>query len=164
MRIVVAYYSLTGNTRMVAEAIYEVLPHQKELKPLTEVDSVEDCDLIFIGFPVQSHSVPYLVEPFLKNLPEGNKVALFLTHGSLPDTRLSREALEQAMILAGKTRILGSFACRGKVSPQAMEVLGKSPEHKLWAEMAVTARTHPDKNDLEDARTFARWVLSLANQ
>jgi len=164
MRILVAYYSLTGNTRMVAEAIYGVLPEHKELKPLTEVNSVGDFDLLFIGFPVHSHSVPYRVEPFLKDLPAGKKVAIFLTYGSLPGTRLSREALEQAMILASKTRILGTFACRGKVSPQAIEVLGKSPEHELWAEMAVTARTHPDKNDLEDARSFARWIVSLAHR
>lgn len=164
MRILVAYYSLTGNTRMVAEAIFEVLPEPKEMKPLTEVESVEDYDLIFIGFPVHSHSVPYRVEHFLKNLPPEKKIALFLTHGSLPGTRLSREALEHALILAGKTRILGTFTCRGKVSSQALEILSKSPEHELWAEMAVTASTHPDKNDLEDARTFARWILTLASQ
>jgi flavodoxin len=164
MQILVAYYSLTGNTRMVAEAISEALPEPKELRPLTEVSSVEGYDLIFNGFPVHSHSVPYQVEPFLKNLPAGKKTALFLTHGSIPGTRLSRQASEEAMILTGKTRILGTFMCRGKVSSQAMEVLSKSPEHKLWVEMAVTARTHPDKNDLEDARTFARWILSLASQ
>ncbi|MBC7360954.1 MAG: hypothetical protein H5U06_01510 [Candidatus Aminicenantes bacterium] len=164
MRTLVTYYSLTGNTRMVAEAIFEALPKPKELKPLTEVESVEGYGLVFIGFPVHSHSVPYRVEHFLKNLPPGQKTALFLTHGSIPGTRLSREALEQALILAGKTRILGTFACRGKVSNQAMEVLGKSPEHELWTEMAVTASTHPDKNDLEDARTFARWIISLASQ
>jgi len=36
-----------------------------------------------------------------------------------------------------------------------MEVFSRSPEHELWAEMAVTARHHPDQNDLDDAKAFA---------
>ncbi|HEK86739.1 MAG: flavodoxin family protein [Candidatus Saccharicenans sp.] len=164
MKILVTYYSLTGNTRLIAEAIYEVLPQPKSLLSLSEVNSVENYELIFIGFPVHSHSVPYQVERFLKNLPVGKKIAFFFTHGSIPGTRLSREALEQAMVLAGKEKILGTFSCRGKVSPEALETLGKSPEHELWAEMAVTASSHPDEHDLQDARTFGRWILSLAHQ
>jgi flavodoxin len=164
MRTIVTYYSLSGNTKLVAEAIYQALPEPKEMKPLNEVDTVADYDLAFIGFPVHSHSVPYKVEKFLKKLPGGKKVALFLTHGSISGTRLSQEAMEQALILAGRARILGTFASRGKVSERAMEILGKSPEHEFWTEMAVTARSHPDQNDLEDARAFAQWILSLAHQ
>lgn len=164
MKILVAYYSLTANTRMVAEAIHEVLPQPKELKPLSQVSSSIGYDLVFIGFPVHSHSIPAKVEPFLRSLPAGLKTALFLTHGSISGTRLSREALEQAQILAGHTRILGTFACRGKVSEQAMEFLSRSPEHELWAKMAVTARNHPDQHDLEDARAFALWIVNLARQ
>lgn len=164
MRILVTYYSLTGNTKMVAEAIFEVLPEPKELKPIAQVADPSGYDLVFVGFPVQSHSVPARIEPFLKSLPAGLKTALFMTHGSIPGTRLAREALEQAQILAGQTRILGTFSCRGKVSDQAMEILSRSPEHELWTEMAVTARNHPDQHDLEDARTFARWVVNLARQ
>ncbi|MGB4705114.1 MAG: flavodoxin family protein [Candidatus Saccharicenans sp.] len=164
MKILVTYYSLTGNTRKVAEAIHQALPEPKELKPLSEVAGVTDYALVFVGFPVHSHSVPAKVESFLKSLPAGLKTALFMTHGSISGSRLSREAMEQALVLAGHTRILGTFSCRGKVSPQAMEILGRSPEHELWAEMAVTARNHPDENDLEDARAFARWILSLARQ
>ncbi len=164
MRILVTYHSLTGNTRLVAEAIYEALPEPKELKPISQVTDLSGYDLVFIGFPVQSHSVPARMESFLKSLPVGLKTALFMTHGSIPGTRLAREALEQAQILAGQTRLLGTFACRGKVSEQALEILSRSPEHELWTEMAVTARNHPDQHDLEDARTFARWVVSLARQ
>ncbi|MDD8019823.1 MAG: flavodoxin family protein [Acidobacteriota bacterium] len=164
MKILITYYSLTGNTKKVAEAIYQSLPEPKELKKIVEIKSVDDYDLVFAGFPVHLHSVPYKVENFLRHLPASKKVALFMTHGSIPGTRLSREALEQALVLAGKARILGTFACRGQVSLQAMETLGRSPEHELWTEMAVTSARHPDQNDLEDARAFARWMLSLANQ
>lgn len=163
-KILVAYFSLTGNTKKVAEAIYEELDGEKSLKKADEIQDLVEYDLLFIGFPVHSHSVPFKIEELLKKIPPGKKIALFSTHGSLTGSRLSREALEHATILASKAKILGTFSCRGKVSLQAMEVLSKSPEHRAWAEMASSARTHPDENDLEDAKSFANWIMTLSLQ
>jgi flavodoxin len=163
-KILVAYLSQTGNTRIIAEAIHSALEREAVLASIRDVDSTDPYDLIFIGFPVHSHSVPLPVEGFLKSIPPGKKIALFSTHGSLSGSRLSREALEHASIIASQNKVLGSFSCRGKVSAQAMEVLKQSPEHQVWIEMAVTARTHPDENDIADARTFARWIQTLYNQ
>ncbi|MFQ6037839.1 MAG: flavodoxin family protein [Candidatus Aminicenantales bacterium] len=159
--ILVVYASWTGNTKKVAEAIHEELEGNTTLKPVDEAVPLDDFALIFIGFPVHSHSVPFKVEELLRKIPPGKKIALFSTHGSLTGSRLSREALEHASALASKAKILGTFSCRGKVSLQAMEVLRKSPEHNAWVNMAASARTHPDAHDLEDARAFARWVMTL---
>jgi len=76
--------------------------------------------------------------------------------------RLSREALEYASILVAKAKLLGTFACRGKVSMQALEVLGRSPEHAAWTDMAASASTHPDRHDIADAKAFAKWVLTMS--
>lgn len=160
-KILVVYFSLTGNTQTIAQAIYEALPNPKEIQPLDKVKNIETYDLLFIGFPVHTHSVPYPVENFLKSLPLGKKIALFSTHGSHTGSRLSREALEHALSLLPQAHILGTFTCRGKVSPQAMELFQKLPEHQGWAVMAASAQHHPDKNDIADAQDFARWVLSL---
>jgi len=158
------YVSWTGNTKKVAEAIFEALEGDKTIKPLDKVQNPDEYELIFIGFPVHSHSVPFKAVDLIKNIPPGKKIALFSTHGSLTGSRLSREALEHASILASNSKILGTFSCRGKVSLQAMDVLSKSPEHKAWLGMAASAQTHPDENDLEDARSFARWILTLSIQ
>ena len=72
-------------------------------------------------------------------------------------------AIGEAFLAAG-ARVLGTFSCRGRVSPQALETLMRSPEHKLWAEMAVSASSHPDESDLADARDFATRILILAAQ
>jgi flavodoxin len=163
-KILVTYVSWTGNTKKVADAIYESLAGDKTIKTTDEVQNLDEYELLFIGFPVHSHSVPFKIEKLIKKIPPGKKIALFSTHGSLTGSRLSREALEHASILASGSKILGTFSCRGKVSLQAMEVLRKSPEHKAWVEMAASAQSHPDENDLEDARSFAKWIMTLSLQ
>lgn len=160
----VTYISWTGNTKKVAETILDALEGEKTIKTYDEIQNLDDYELIFIGFPVHSHSVPFKTEELLKSIPPGKKIALFSTHGSLTGSRLSREALEHATILASSSKLLGTFSCRGKVSLRAMEVLSKSPEHKAWVEMAASAQTHPDENDLEDARSFAKWIITLSLQ
>jgi len=161
-KILVAYYSLTGNTRKVAEAIYESLPDPKQIHPIGEVSDLDEYGLIFVGFPVHSHSVPVKAEKFLKRIPPGKKTALFSTHGALTGSRLSREAIEHAVVTASQAKIISTFSCRGRVSHQALEVLRKSPEHEAWADMAASASIHPNEHDFEEARAFARWVLTLS--
>jgi flavodoxin len=163
-KTLVTYFSRTGNTKLVAEAIFGALSGDKDLKPMAEAGDLAPYRLILAGFPVQTHSVPYPAEVFLKTVPEGRNVALFSTHGSVTGSRLSREALEYASVLVAKARLVGTFSCRGKVSMKALEVLMQSPEHEAWADMAATAATHPDGSDLEDARSFARWIQTLGAQ
>jgi len=163
-KTLVAYFSRTGNTKKVAEAIFDEIPGDKVLKPMAEVNDLAPYQNIFVGFPVQSHSVPYEVEVFLKKVPQGKKIALFSTHGSVTGSSLSREALEHASVLVSKAKIVGTFSCRGKVSMKALEVLTKSPEHEAWIDMAASAATHPDEHDLAEARVFARWSMTLFAQ
>lgn len=162
--ILVAYYSLTGNTKKVATAIFEALPQPKTIKPISEVQRLDEYDLVFVGFPVQSHSVPYKAEKFLQSIPKGKKIALFSTHGSVTGSRLSREAIEHAVVVSSQAKLVSTFSCRGRVSPQAQEVLSRSPEHEAWVDMAASASTHPNEHDLADARAFAHWVLTLSRQ
>jgi flavodoxin len=164
LKTLVTYESRTGNTEQIAQAIFDAIEGEKSLIPIAEAPNLDEFSLVFVGFPVHSHSVPYKVEVFLKSIPRGKKIAFFSTHGALTGSRLAREALEYAVTLASKARVLGTFSCRGKVSLKALEVLGKSPEHAAWTEIAASARSHPDENDLKDAQAFARWVLTLYAQ
>ncbi len=158
----VTYLSRSGNTKAVAQAMFEALSGAKAIRPLDEAGSLEGCGLLLVGFPVHQHSVPYPVESFLKTIPAGTPLALFSTHGSLQGHRLSREAIEYAVVLAARAKLLGTFTCRGRLSVQALEVLSRSPEHQEWVDMAASAATHPDAVDLEEARAFARRMDMLA--
>lgn len=163
MKTLVAYFSQTGNTEKLARSIYDEIHTEKDIKPLQEAGDVAQYDVIFCGFPVQSHSVPPAAAQFIKNIPEGKRLAIFSTHGSLRGGQLAVTALEQAVSLAKHVKILGTFGCRGKVSQKLLDALMNNPEHKAWATEAQGASRHPDQADLEDGKAFAREAMSRAS-
>lgn len=142
--------------------MYEVIDTDKDITPIQEVRSLDDYDIVFCGFPVQSHSVPMPVQDFIKNLPPGKKLAIFSTHGSLRGGQLATTAIEHALSLASTSKVLGTFGCRGKVDPKVIEALMEQPEHRAWAEEAQSANSHPDPSDLEDGQDFARKMIAKA--
>jgi flavodoxin I len=155
MKILVTYYSKSGNTEKVARAIYEAVDVEKAIMPVKDVQSTEGYDIVFVGFPVHAHSVPTAAQAIIRDLKAGQKVAFFSTHGSLRGGQLARQAFEDALGLAAKATVLGHFGCRGKVDPRIIEMLMKQPENRAWAEEARSADSHPDAADLADAKAFA---------
>ena len=81
MSILVTYFSQTGNTKKVADAIYEAIEGEKETKEFSEVESLEEYDLTFVGFPMQAFGPAQQAKSFLENQCNGKKIAVFLTHG-----------------------------------------------------------------------------------
>lgn len=162
MKVLVAYLSQTGNTEKVSRAIHDSIQVEKDIAPIKEAGSCEGYDVVFCGFPVHAHSVPPESASFIKNLPPGTKLAIFMTHGSQRGGHLAVTALEQAVSLAVKSRVLGTFGCRGKVSQKLIDMLMQKPEHKAWATEAMSALSHPDEADLQDAVQFARKVMAKA--
>jgi flavodoxin len=160
MKVLVTYYSQTGNTETIARAIYEAIHLDKELFPTRDVKTTEGYDVIFVGFPVHAHSVPNAIVSFFKDLPAGQPIALFCTHGSLRGGQLPKQAIEHAIGLASQARILGTFGVRGKVNPKVIDALMKMTVHQAWAEEAQGAAGHPDDADLADAKDFARTILA----
>ena len=102
MKALVAYYSESGNTEKLAKAIYDgITVPEKVIAPISEANA-NDGDVIFVGFPVQASSVPPKVEKFIKSVPEGKKLAFFVTHGSLRGGQLAITALYHALHLKGQ--------------------------------------------------------------
>jgi flavodoxin I len=164
MKALVTYYSQTGNTEKVARAIYDAIHVDKAIMPIQKVTTTKGYDIIFVGFPVQAHSVPPAVLPVFKMLPAGQNIAIFCTHGSLRGGRLPKQALEHAGGLASRAKVLGTFGVRGTVDPAVLDSLVNRVEHQAWAEEALGAMGHPDAADLADAKEFTREMLAKLNR
>jgi flavodoxin len=163
MKVLVSYYSDTGNTKKMADAIYDAIEQsEKEICPAEEASNLSEYDLIFCGFPVQSMGLPAKMETFVKGLPEGMKVAFFATHGSLRGGELAITAFYSAISLAKGLKVMGTFGSRGVVKQAIVEALLKKAEHRGWALEAQSAVGHPDEADLEDAKAFAAAMMTKA--
>ena len=163
MKVLVAYYSDTGNTQKVADAIYDAVGEsEKEICLAKEASNLSDYDLIFCGFPVQSMGLPGKMEEFVKGIPEGKKVAFFATHGSLRGGALAITAFFAALSLSKNLKVMGTFGCRGVVKQAIIDALLKKAEHRGWALEAQSAMGHPDEADLEDAKAFAKTMVTKA--
>jgi flavodoxin len=161
MKALVAYYSDTGNTEKVAQGIYQGIERgEKEILPIKDVKSVEDYDIIFCGFPVQSHSLPGKVETFIRSIPKGKKLAFFATHGCHRGGHLAIQAFYDALSLTSKETILGTFGCRGKVKSSILDALMNKSEHRSWVTEARSAVGHPDERDLADAASWAQAMVA----
>lgn len=163
MKVLVAYYSDTGNTKKVADAVYDAIGEsEKEICLAKEASNLSDYDLIFCGFPVQSMGLPAKMEEFVKGIPEGKNVAFFATHGSLRGGELAITAFYAALGLAKNLKVMGTFGCRGVVKQAIVDALLKKAEHRGWALEAQSAVGHPDEADLEDAKAFAVSMVTKA--
>jgi flavodoxin len=163
METLVTFYSESGNTEKLANAVFEgIVQTEKEIMPIKDVSGMDSYDLIFCGFPVQSSSVPAKAEAFIKNIPTGKNVAFFTTHGSLRGGELAITAFYYALTLASHLNVLGTFGCRGKVKEKIVDELLKKAEHKAWAEEALSAAEHPNATDLEEGKEWARWMVARA--
>jgi len=165
MDVLVAYYSQTGNTRKVAEAIFAGIRHSKKtLLPIDQVVDLAKYELIFCGFPVQHHSIPVKMTHFLQAIPLGKKIALFATHGSLRGGEKAVSAFYTALSLASGRTVLGTFGCRGQVPFALLDEWMENPHERSWAMEAQSANGHPDSADLEDAKSFADLMLHASEQ
>ena len=129
----VVYYSMTGNTKKLADAIAGELGVAAE-KVSTDT-RLADESLVFLGTGLYG---PYQgFKDFINRTDfASRKVALFGTSGAGRGREV--EALEEAVSAKGAD-IVGRFHCRGEF-------------------LFLLNRNRPRSEDLENARAFARQV------
>ncbi len=180
MKILIAYYSETGNTEKVARAIQEEVAdgHDVRLCKISEItaDDLKDYGLVFLGAPCHGSDLAPPLKKFLEALPQSPrfKLAGFFTHATYaPDEHTGGKEIFAEW--AGKCiasfespcgekqiEFLGYFHCMGAPSPPIEKFIrGKviSSEEE-WRSYMSEVRTRPDSKDLQNARTFARTIIS----
>ena len=161
MKVLVTYFSQSGNTKKVAEAIYNEISGDKEIMELKDLEHLEGYDFSFIGFPLHSFGPAEQAKKFLGEHTAGKKLALFITHATPEDHEELQPWLEKCREAAVDADILGMFDCQGELAQGIMEFLLKSDDPKLRAfgEHGSETKGQPDEARLKRAREFARQMI-----
>ena len=169
MKAKVLYSSKTGNTKLIAEAIFNALPAGAEIHNIGEITSLGESGLVFFGVWIDKGTMDNASREALP-LIATKKVALFATLGAEPDSDHAKRALESVSVLLREQRceIMGTFICQGKIDPAIIEMMkmmgqGQDNPHRMTPEREARHREaakHPDKTDLENAVTFAKAMIA----
>jgi len=161
MKVLVAYQSVSGNTRRVAEAIYKEIRADKELKPLSDVKDLKDYDLSFIGFPIQAYGPANEAKAFLEKKVAGKDIALFITHSAPEGEPQVQPWLAACKIAASSANIVGMFDCQGELAQNVADMMlgSKDPQLIAWAEQRNGTLGQPDGGRLKKARKFAKEII-----
>lgn len=168
MNILVTYSSKTGNTKKVADGIFEgIEAEKKEIKPIREVDSIENFDIILVGYWVDKGGPNEEAKLFLEKL-EGKTVGIFATLGFWPDSEHAWNALLAGeALIKEKNKVIGKYICQGKVDETLIAMFEKFPEgnpHKPTPEKRKryeVATKHPSKTDIQAAaELFYERIIS----
>lgn len=164
MKIAVIYKSLTGNTKLVAEAIGEALKAGNDVY-VGEPSEGMEADVYFIGSWIDKGNCTKEIAEFLAQL-EGKKIALFATAGFGGSQEYYNSLAERIKAqIPASNQILGQFFCQGKmpmsVRDRYVAMLQANPEDKnleVNVKNFDDALSHPDEADLKAA---ADWACSL---
>lgn len=165
----VAYSSLTGNTKQVAGKIFEIIEGEKELVSLNNIADVDidKFDRVVVGFWVDKGTADKRTREFIKKL-SGKEIAYFGTLGADPESKHGNAVNERVTGLCSeKNTFLGGFLCRGKIDPKLVEKMGKFPLkliHPLTPERLQRiedAKPHPNEKDFQEAQEYFKKILNV---
>jgi len=161
MKVLVTYMSKTGNTKKVAEAIFEEIHGEKEIRPIDEVSSIEDYDISFLGFPIhQMGPDKKEVKLLEKHCINGRNVVLFITHAAPGDSPDLPPMLDKFRQAARGANIIDLFDCQGELALSVKLIMSILPNAQLraWAKKD-NSKGQPDEARIDQARAFTRNVM-----
>lgn len=115
MKVLVAYMSKTGNTRRVAQAIYQEIECEKEIKRV-KVKDLEGYDLAFLGFPIHGYGPDRKARRFLERQTKDQQTSLFITHASPEDQAELAGYLAKFRDAVAGAILVGVFNCQGELA------------------------------------------------
>lgn len=160
-KFLIVYSSRTGNTKKVAEALYEFAPEGSVLAKAEEMPSAAGFDVVFAGYWVDRGGPDSQTVDFLKTIHH-QKVVLFETLGADPASEHAVNGLANgAVYLSEGNRVIGTFSVQGAIDPnlvERMKNMGANNPHNAerMAGSIQEAALHPNKQDLNKARAYMR--------
>lgn len=131
MKSLVLWSSRTGNTKAIAEAVYEALPGEKDIFEEGRQPSVDGYDLIFVGFWGFRRGADFTARRTIESL-HGKKVAIFATAGTYPDSQAARDYLDNAAALLRKIpNASAPSSARAAFIPSTSESAASTPSSSI---------------------------------
>ena len=137
-KILVLYYSRTGNTEKMAKAIAEgarnIVGTEVDLEYHVDADDLDRYDAVIVGVSTYHHDMPIDVK------------------------RLFEEAAEKGISLQGKTgATFGSYGWSGEAPNLVLEIMKNKFVMKV-SEPPLLAKYTPDQNSLNACRELGKRV------
>lgn len=165
MKILITYSSRTGNTKKIAEAIYEVFQEEAELLPIQKVEDISPYEYIFVGGWADKGTLDSKALEFIQEIKE-KKIAIFATLGAYPYSIHAHEILVRTAEKVDKSnRIVGSFICQGAVDPALLKRFESFPKDDPHYPNARSRKRHeiaankPDEEDCKEAQKIFRQMI-----
>jgi flavodoxin I len=138
VKILVLYYSRTGNTEKMANAVAEGARNagstEVEMEYHVDADDLNRFDAVIVGVSTYHHDMPMDVK------------------------RLFEEAAEKGINLKGKTgAAFGSYGWSGEAPKLVLEIM-KNKFEMVITEPPLLARYTPDQNSLNLCRELGKRV------
>ena len=173
MKILIAYHSNTENTKKVAISIKEGLIEEGQdvtLMAAKDIDpaSLSSYDLLILGSGIYARKLGKSIIQLMRKAPElPSKIACFQTYGNLV---WYPEAFDKGIgksLRMHDVSIVDQFSCFGENIGMTLEQQKQlwasySPEvEKAREEHAKKIKGHPNAEDLENAKAFAKNLIKL---
>lgn len=161
MRYAVIYQSASGNTRDLAERIFQTIDSEdKVICDLDHMETLPEADMYFLGFGIRYNSCSLKILDLFEELTNV-KYAIFATCGFLPNERYKEKLMNNLDVwLPEPADFIDMFLCQGKVAPEQQDkLIAQIPvEEEKIQRMFQIGRTHPDEEDLKKAEEFTRKI------
>ncbi len=160
-KIAVIYSSKSGNTKKIADEIFNNIPSEKEMVPMSDELDIDDYGFCFIGFPIEGRNPSSKVQTFLQKIVN-KQIALFITHGAPENDPKIKDWIENIKsYLSDSVEIVDIFNCQGALSPQIQNYMLNSGREDLigFAKRAHLGQGQPDQSRLKLAANFSKEVI-----
>jgi hypothetical protein len=166
LKYLVVYASETGNTKKIADEIFNALPSDsKEEINIRSWNGKHDAETYFIGYWINRGTCSLEIIDLITSL-HGRNVAFFGTCGMGNDQEYYSQ-MEQigTLWLSDDNNFLGSYFCQGSmpalIRERYEELRGRCEDSKIDSMIAMfdEGQKHPDRQDLLKANVFTDTII-----
>lgn len=166
MKYAIVYSSRTGNTKLLAERLRDILAKEDCLYCGAPEERALEAERLYVGFWCDKGTCDAEMEAFLKTI-KGKELYLFGTAGFGGEKEYFDKILKRVQEnLNEDVKVTGSFMCQGKMPMsvrERYEKMRKAPEHGPNVDRLIenfdAAQAHPSEEDLKKLEADVKECL-----